>query len=78
MWLYNYEFELSLCKIVRSSVILLLPLLYNQTFRGLHLTGYGKNRSEVFGHVVSNRISMEKQSLRCCGFFVFIQKICKI
>jgi hypothetical protein len=25
--LYNYEFSLSLCKIVRSSVILLLPLL---------------------------------------------------
>ena len=25
--LYNYEFWLSLCKIVRSSVILLLPLL---------------------------------------------------
>jgi hypothetical protein len=24
--LYNYEFGLSLCKIVRSSVILLLPL----------------------------------------------------
>ena len=27
--LYNYEFWLSLCKIVRSSVILLLPLLIN-------------------------------------------------
>jgi hypothetical protein len=27
--LYTYEFWLSLCKIVRSSVILLLPLLYN-------------------------------------------------
>jgi hypothetical protein len=27
--LYNYEFGLSLCKIVRSSVILLLPLLIN-------------------------------------------------
>jgi len=26
--LYNYEFWLSLCKIVRSSVILLLPLSY--------------------------------------------------
>ena len=25
--LYNYEFLLSLCKIVRSSVILLLPLI---------------------------------------------------
>ena len=25
-YLYNYEFGLSLCKIVRSSVILLLPL----------------------------------------------------
>jgi hypothetical protein len=28
--LYNYEFELSLCKIVRSLVILLLPLLGNR------------------------------------------------
>ena len=27
VYLYNYEFWLSLCKIVRSSVILLLPLL---------------------------------------------------
>jgi hypothetical protein len=27
--LYNYEFGLSLCKIVRSSVILLLPLFTN-------------------------------------------------
>jgi hypothetical protein len=27
--LYNYEFGLSLCKIVRSSVILLLPLLWS-------------------------------------------------
>jgi prepilin signal peptidase PulO-like enzyme (type II secretory pathway) len=27
--LYNYEFWLSLCKIVRSSVILLLPLFIN-------------------------------------------------
>jgi hypothetical protein len=27
--LYNYEFGLSLCKIVRSSVILLLPLFIN-------------------------------------------------
>jgi hypothetical protein len=34
--LYNYEFWLSLCKIVRSSVILLLPLLSNSpsSFRG--------------------------------------------
>jgi hypothetical protein len=31
--LYNYEFWLSLCKIVRSSVILLLPL-----FRGVAMT----------------------------------------
>ena len=29
--LYNYEFWLSLCKIVRSSVILLLPLCKNPT-----------------------------------------------
>ena len=28
--LYNYEFWLSLCKIVRSSVILLLPLFHHQ------------------------------------------------
>ena len=31
--LYNYEFWLSLCKIVRSSVILLLPLLWYLIFR---------------------------------------------
>ena len=30
--LYNYEFGLSLCKIVRSSVILLLPLFEASTF----------------------------------------------
>ena len=29
--LYNYEFGLSLCKIVRSSVILLLPLFMIHT-----------------------------------------------
>jgi hypothetical protein len=33
VWLYNYEFWLSLCKIVRSSVILLLPLFT----RSLHV-----------------------------------------
>ena len=31
--LYTYEFWLSLCKIVRSSVILLLPLSISMTFR---------------------------------------------
>ena len=31
--LYNYEFGLSLCKIVRSSVILLLPLFNVSIFR---------------------------------------------
>jgi hypothetical protein len=30
--LYTYEFSLSLCKIVRSSVILLLPLFKVQSF----------------------------------------------
>jgi hypothetical protein len=30
--LYTYEFWLSLCKIVRSSVILLLPLLYTNAY----------------------------------------------
>jgi hypothetical protein len=30
--LYNYEFWLSLCKIVRSSVILLLPLFMNEHY----------------------------------------------
>ena len=32
LFIYNYEFWLSLCKIVRSSVILLLPLFVN--FKG--------------------------------------------
>jgi hypothetical protein len=31
--LYDYEFCLSLCKIVRTSVILLLPLSTSMTFR---------------------------------------------
>ena len=34
--LYNYEFWLSLCKIVRSSVILLLPLLIDMRARYLN------------------------------------------
>ena len=41
--LYNYEFGLSLCKIVRSSVILLLPLFIR----------YNLNRSLQFlNHVM--------------------------
>jgi hypothetical protein len=32
--LYNYEFGLSLCKIVRSSVILLLPLFKGRDYYG--------------------------------------------
>jgi hypothetical protein len=35
--LYNYEFGLSLCKIVRSSVILLLPLFTPQTCNASNL-----------------------------------------
>jgi hypothetical protein len=35
--LYNYEFWLSLCKIVRSSVIVLLPLFIQQHVIFLHL-----------------------------------------
>ena len=38
--LYNYEFWLSLCKIVRSSVILLLPL-YTLLERLLYIEGVG-------------------------------------
>ena len=34
--LYTYEFLLSLCKIVRSSVILLLPL-FNMQYNGVRL-----------------------------------------
>jgi hypothetical protein len=37
--LYNYEFGLSLCKIVRSSVILLLPLCVIVIIRGNNVTG---------------------------------------
>ena len=46
--LYNYEFWLSLCKIVRSSVILLLPLFNWEThsssagLAGMLLHTYGK------------------------------------
>ena len=35
--LYNYEFWLSLCKIVRSSVILLLPLFIDLVWRDCNL-----------------------------------------
>ena len=35
--LYNYEFLLSLCKIVRSSVILLLPLFAYRKYVGLYM-----------------------------------------
>jgi hypothetical protein len=38
--LYNYEFGLSLCKIVRSSVILLLPLLTNMATTGNSLRAF--------------------------------------
>ena len=38
--LYNYEFWLSLCKIVRSSVILLLPLFITQVIFNLANTVY--------------------------------------
>ena len=38
--LYNYEFWLSLCKIVRSSVILLLPLFSNTNKLSIHLLKY--------------------------------------
>ena len=37
--LYNYEFWLSLCKIVRSSVILLLPLLSKQFIKKVNRGG---------------------------------------
>jgi hypothetical protein len=33
--LYTYEFWLSLCKIARSSVILLLPLFIRYTYLGV-------------------------------------------
>ena len=45
--LYNYEFGLSLCKIVRSSVILLLPLFIG--FRFLYVnTNPSKNHTAPF------------------------------
>jgi hypothetical protein len=50
--LYNYEFWLSLCKIVRSSVILLLPLWYGQYGRKAswivkRYEKYGRNPSWI-------------------------------
>jgi hypothetical protein len=41
--LYNYEFGLSLCKIVRSSVILLLPLLFHIIPVGFYLDSVCNN-----------------------------------
>jgi hypothetical protein len=42
--LYNYEFGLSLCKIVRSSVILLLPL-FNKNIHDLGIVISIRNAS---------------------------------
>jgi hypothetical protein len=57
--LYNYEFWLSLCKIVRSSVILLLPLLNNLTLTCIQL----------------HAISQCKQSYRTLTFVIPIDPI---
>ena len=53
--LYNYEFWLSLCKIVRSSVILLLPLFTASTTCVL-AEPMGKESSEGYGDWYSDII----------------------
>ena len=70
--LYNYEFWLSLCKIVRSSVILLLPLSYmccpTGTFGAIQhkfsITWFqntiiwSKNVEPKFQHIVNKGINL--------------------
>ena len=61
--LYNYEFWLSLCKIVRSSVILLLPLLLSKKLyidTHWHNPIWKKkyqNEYEDFCHILRNSIN---------------------
>ena len=62
--LYNYEFWLSLCKIVRSSVILLLPLL---------IIDYDVHVSKCKGfHWNRNLWLLELFSRFCCFCFVVV------
>ena len=74
--LYNYEFWLSLCKIVRSSVILLLPLFlqYQQTKRKFEqcwstITPISTNQKKVLTVMVNNssNINKPKESLNSDG-----------
>ena len=53
--LYNYEFWLSLCKIVRSSVILLLPLLTGNHSYWYLLTG---SQSNIFWQGTSHCVML--------------------
>ena len=65
--LYNYEFWLSLCKIVRSSVILLLPL------STIFLFDYG-NISRVWYSLVFNL--SERSCVYGCYRYLFCLYLC--
>ena len=62
--LYNYEFWLSLCKIVRSSVILLLPLFTHIDPRLIS----GEYESMI---IIFTRVKKHKHFL-LCFFYLFI------
>ena len=64
--LYNYEFGLSLCKIVRSSVILLLPLL-NITYSAIETKEVA--RIGYNGFLFPHEYSGEGRGAYITGFF---------
>jgi hypothetical protein len=66
--LYNYEFWLSLCKIVRSSVILVLPLFMVRVFPIRELKsgfiGGGNHRgSQLYFHITRYMLKEEGRAL---------------
>jgi hypothetical protein len=77
--LYNYEFGLSLCKIVRSSVILLLPLFSYFMFAWYYFSMFSK----IFlRHTLTNKLLTLLTSLslyiftiwKCIAYNFFLQR----
>ena len=60
--LYTYEFWLSLCKIVRSSVILLLPLFKNKLLRRMYYSR--SNAHPDWSALINHERSLERDPLR--------------
>jgi prepilin signal peptidase PulO-like enzyme (type II secretory pathway) len=71
--LYSYEFWLSLCKIVRSSVILLLPLINYSTLYSTAITWlqvYARPSIQLH-HETTMHVSCSKQSKHHALHFLF-------